>query len=619
MNENTKTAAFVVVALAVLSIAWFARPRSARLDAAPDVINQALFPEFTEPLAATSLEVVKFDNGKPKQFKVAQVKGRWSIPSHSEYPADAKEQLAAAATSLTNLTVLDLASDSVGEHEQYGVVDPTAKDLKAGASGVGTRVIMRDKDDKPLIDLIVGKELPDRGELRYVRRPNQDAVLVVKASIDKLSTNFGDWIEKDLLKMNTADVKQVNVRDYSIDIVQGVRYDKGEMLVEYQEPGDPRWKLVRDLILDEKSGKMNPQSMAADEEVNATKLDDLKWALADLKIIDVQRKPELVAEALKKSASLRIDRETIKNVGVEAINALAQSLGPRGFYFVPVENGAARELMSTEGEVRVGQKDGVVYVLRFGGLATESTDDSKKDDPAASASTDRNRYLFVVAEFDKSLIEAPKLEPLPEEKPEAKKEEAKPDAKDGEKKEDPAKDVKAERERIEKENKRKQDEYDQKAKKGEEHVKELNARFADWYYVINDSVYQKIHLSRADVVKKKEAEKKEGEASVPGLPGMPADSPGALDALKGLLPSPKEDAAADEKKTEEAPEAKKEAAPAPKAEEPKKTEEPKDEAAMDKPEPAAEPKKESPATEKPAEPKQEAPAADKAKEEPAKK
>ena len=47
----------------------------------------------------------------------------------------------------------------------------------------------------------------------------------------------------------------------------------------------------------------------------------------------------------------------------------------------------------------------------------------------------------------------------------------------------------------------KQDEYDDKVKKGQERVKELNDRFADWYYVISDDVYRKIHLTRADIVK----------------------------------------------------------------------------------------------------------------------
>ncbi len=57
--------------------------------------------------------------------------------------------------------------------------------------------------------------------------------------------------------------------------------------------------------------------------------------------------------------------------------------------------------------------------------------------------------------------------------------------------------IEAERDRIEKENHRKQDEYDEKVKKGEQRAKELNARFADWYYVVGDETYRKIHLGQS--------------------------------------------------------------------------------------------------------------------------
>ena len=50
---------------------------------------------------------------------------------------------------------------------------------------------------------------------------------------------------------------------------------------------------------------------------------------------------------------------------------------------------------------------------------------------------------------------------------------------------------------VEKENKRRQDEYDATVKAGQDKVKELNDRFADWYYIISDDVYKKIHLGRA--------------------------------------------------------------------------------------------------------------------------
>jgi hypothetical protein len=152
----------------------------------------------------------------------------------------------------------------------------------------------------------------------------------------------------------------------------------------------------------------------------------------------------------------------------------------------------------------------------------------------------------VIAQFNPELIAKPKLEPLPgDDKPddaaagkgddEAKKPEAKgkDDDKTAEKKsdaektadeqaaeEDAAERKKAEAEKrtaIEKENKRKEDEYEEKLKKGKEHVKELNIRFADWYYIISDDTYHKIHLNRGDVVKDKEKKDAPGDTPDAGL------------------------------------------------------------------------------------------------------
>ncbi len=47
---------------------------------------------------------------------------------------------------------------------------------------------------------------------------------------------------------------------------------------------------------------------------------------------------------------------------------------------------------------------------------------------------------------------------------------------------------------------------------GRKKVEELNARFADWYYVISAGSFEKLHLSRKDLVVKKE-EGKEAKKS----------------------------------------------------------------------------------------------------------
>jgi hypothetical protein len=61
-------------------------------------------------------------------------------------------------------------------------------------------------------------------------------------------------------------------------------------------------------------------------------------------------------------------------------------------------------------------------------------------------------------------------------------------------------------------------------------VKELNDRFGDWYYVISDEVFQKIHVTREDLFKPQAAEKKEGSAEVDTAPptSIPLQVPGDI-------------------------------------------------------------------------------------------
>ncbi|HEY1785050.1 MAG TPA: hypothetical protein VGG30_05845, partial [Pirellulales bacterium] len=302
-------------------------------------------------------------------------------------------------------------------------------------------------------------------------------------------------------------------------------------------------------------GKPVQEELKENEELNTEKLTAMKTALDALQIVDVERKPAGM-QGMKISANSSRDQI---------------SLFQRGFYLVGSRD-EGYELLSSEGEAIVSTKDGTQYVLRFG-QATSS--DETKEEPGKDASGKKesgsrlNRYLFVMAQFDPKLVPKPTLEPLPGEEGDGAADDAKADADDKEKGANPSTDDKkpaadadgkaakaddaaggksidqqdkeeeaaaqktAEAEKrasIGKANKRKQDEYEEKLKKGEEHVKQLNQRFGDWYYIISDEVYHKIHLSQADVVKTKETKPGEG------------DSPADLHELEkmGLKKGPKQ-------------------------------------------------------------------------------
>jgi hypothetical protein len=617
MKEFQKTFLFAAAAVLVAGLAWLSGPSKAKQKAEP-IRGQLMFKEFTDPLAVTRMEIMRFDDAGRKflPFEVAQVNNKWCIPSHGDYPADAKEHLAEAATSLMGLKYVDYASKEGDladldqnavrqQHNLYGVVDPDPDSVKTSDTGVGMRVAMKDKEGKALLSIIVGKQVGDQANLHYVRKTGQDPVYVVEVDTSKLSTKFEDWIEKNLLKMNTMDLKQVEIHDYTFNIVgdQPDAKDKGLLTLDYNGSGDPHWKLSEDVAFDPQ-GKAVNRKLADDEELDTKKLDDLKYALDDLKIVDVNRKPAGLSQDLKASGDFAKDL-----LG-------ARSLIQRGFYLVPAKQERDKiyyQLLSNKGEVRLEMNDGVEYVLRFGEVAGEPSavvkpKDKAKEKPEEKkdeATPGMNRYLFVMAEFNQEAITKPTPEPLPAEKkaeggakveggakpegekpavnsrrkpeggvkpepgakpeggakgeggvkgqdgtkaePEkakpdgakrepAKKEEAKPDeakteppkkeeAKPDEAKKEPAKkevakeekkpDPKAERERIEKENKQKQDEYKDKVAKGKEHVKELNGRFAEWYYVISDDVYRKVHLGRDEIVKKKEKKDKDAKEQPP--------------------------------------------------------------------------------------------------------
>lgn len=551
MSENAKTLICAVVAALFLAGAWAAAPRSPR-DSDIDDVGQRFF-KFDDPLAAASLEIIEYDEelGALRPFKVAKVKGVWSIPSKFDYPADAEKQLAEAAASVIDLTKLAVVSDNPVDHEIFGVVEPNPASLEPGMSGVGTRVTIEDETGNKLVQLIVGKEVPDFPGLRYVRIPGQNRVYQSALSTAKLSTRFEDWIEDDLLKLNAWDVREVIINDYSIDESSG-QLVRGDVMQLAYDDTDSNWSLV---------------GLQPDEELVTSKLNDLRNALDDLRIVDVRRKPAGLSRELKKVEGIELDQQALID------------LARRGFYVT--RDG---ELLSNDGEIMCGTKDGVEYVLRFGEIAagTESgageERDEEGDEPALGQGS--NRYLFVTARFIEDLIPKPEFEPLPGEQgpaeqpvPDAPEEPADDaatlddelndelddelddvdepadggpasdatgdEAADEPASEESAAEMDAERQRIERDNQRKRDEYEERIRKGREQVDELNARFADWYYVISDATYQKIHLTRADIVKPKGADDPDAAGAAHGglgdLPAADDDTIRAFEELKSGL------------------------------------------------------------------------------------
>jgi len=133
----------------------------------------------------------------------------------------------------------------------------------------------------------------------------------------------------------------------------------------------------------------------------------------------------------------------------------------------------------------------VQYVLRFGEIA---------DVARESEEGKLSRYLFVTVQLDESKFPPLDLTPLPG---------GDGQAEDGMSAAEKA-DLELRRERIRRENQRLKDEREEKLNEARQMIAALNARFADWYYIIPEDQYKEVHLRRNDLIRESAAAREEG-------------------------------------------------------------------------------------------------------------
>lgn len=374
MTENRKTLSFGALALVLLVITWVTAPR-AKTPAVFADRGQTFFPEFKDPNAAASLEVVQFDQqtASPRPFRVQNQNGRWTIPSQYNYPTDARDRLATTAAAIIALKRDDVASDTLADHERTGVIDPLDTTVPT-LTGRGTRVTVRGAREQPLADIIIGNPVAAKPGFRYVRQPGQRRVFVSNVGDLNVSTAVGDWIERDLLQLGTDAIDAVNLRNYSLDRATG-KVDPGETLLIERRPGGDDWSIY---------------GLGSGEQVDIAALDMLLRNLVGLRIAGVLPKPPGISATLRNatgSASLTEDD--------------IADLRRKGFYLAPTG-----QLVSNRGEVVIRTTSGVFYTLRFGDVAPGTAAPVTGSGTAPEAPGE-NRYMFVMVDFDPKAAATP--------------------------------------------------------------------------------------------------------------------------------------------------------------------------------------------------------------------
>ncbi len=408
-NELLRTGAFVAAALALAVGAALVQPEAA----APEVLQdegEVLFPEFRNVMDVKAIEVIAYDEDQAAALplKVEFRKGRWVMPSHNDYPAEAGDRLEKTAGALLDLKKDVVLSDRMEDHAAFGVIDPLDTKV-ATLTGRGKRVTLRNEQGDVLADAILGKPVPEREGFRCVRLPGQKRVYGVKTAADP-SANFGDWVEGNLLQLAGGQVRRVTVNSYSIDETFG-RLMNVQRVTAVRDGGS--WKVD------------------GSRRVSASAIQAVVAAVSGIRIVGARPKPRPLAEQLR-SGQLEMT--------LEAVMSLRQT----GFFLTPTG-----QLLANEGEVTLETERGLIYTLRFGEIASRAAGSATaaeapageggSGETAKAQTNELDRYLFVTVRHD----------PLVQ-------------AKHG------------------------------GAGGGERNARALNAKFADWYYVISGRDFAKI-------------------------------------------------------------------------------------------------------------------------------
>ena len=547
MNPIIRTLVFVGAAVLSLGAAGltYRSHRPAQVDWAAE-LGEEFFPEFKDPNKATSLQVATFDKAasKTSSFSVEYKNGKWRIPSHNNYPADGKDRLKSTAASVIGITRGSAAGKTKDAHKEHNLLDPLDASITE-TEGRGDRITLKD-GEKVLVDYIIGKKKEGSSNIYYIRRADEERFFLSEVKI-QLSTKFADWIEPDLLDLQQDDIQTILIDRYSVNEVEQ-KIVQGEQSLLRRDTATADWTIEG---ID-----------AATLKPKASVINAMLKSFDDLKIVGVRPKPEGLSASLKGGEALKVTNSTIAD------------LQNRGFFFT------GKGLVSNEGDQLVSTFDGVSYVLRFGEVVTgsdieieagSSKETEKKpaaepkadgDKPADPTKTDeadptqkKNRFVFITAQFDEAALGPAPVEPKKPVAPKADAAEpAKPvEAKDGEKPAeptapvvDPQAEAKAAYEVALKKYETDSDvyrirkkEFDDKKTAGEKKAKALNARFADWYYVISEELFTEIRVKPEDLVEPLVAAPEGGaEQPFPPLPPLPNVPKPEAAAAEGDKPAP---------------------------------------------------------------------------------
>lgn len=429
----------IALVATVAAIWYYPWPRTV---AAEEIVNQPLFEDYDYNQVRT-LEIARYnpDTNNIERIELRRSGEKWVIPAKDNFVATESSAITNAVNSLNGRTVLEVMSDQQQDHFEYGVVEPEDYQAVSNLSGLGTRITLSDRNNQEIASLVVGKgRRNDPQQLkRFVRRPGQPQVYVIDYDASVLNTDFPFWVNANLMNLQTRE-NPVGQRPAALTIenyrLESEDLDPASRQLRYEVEIDVREAFnVSNLTVPGENGEGVRQIPATDQQ--KAELGQLGRYIANLQFTDVERKEAALAQALRLRKG-------------DAPADVWDRLLKYGFRLVGVEDGEL-QLVGQRGALTLLTSEGIRMEVLVGKMTGNLNEVSGKPD----------RYVMLTADVDEEFF------PEPE----------KPTVEDAESEENRA-------------YLRAVDERNNKIRLARDVANAMNATFADWYYVMDESIVE---------------------------------------------------------------------------------------------------------------------------------
>lgn len=361
-------------AIAMVTLTWMVygltQPRT------PDSflkVGAVFFDDFkTSQIVQMELAAVD-KSGQPLNFNVRKTNGLWTIPSHYDYPAEAVERLSRTATELIGLERKSLASIEKGAHALLGTLDPASDEGKADPENAGKSLKLLNSNGETVFHLIIGKQVEKKNapqdsllgleqsddRFYYVRVPAEKETYTAKLDLD-ISTKFSDWIQTDLLELDSSEMREIRVDNaHLVEEQKGLQIRRvrvpGEIVLLRKQDDFGEWKL--------------PDLDNTQEVMNSETVSSLISSIEGIQLLGVRPRYKYQGQSIIDSNFEFAFPDEVANdddAKSQIFNDLQEDLINRGFGLAHDPDKNQLMLVSEQGELTTTTKDGLVYSLYFG-------------------------------------------------------------------------------------------------------------------------------------------------------------------------------------------------------------------------------------------------------------